>query len=106
MTEANPAEAISDGEIVAVSCWLLTKVVGTDCPFQSAVAEELKFDPLRVSVKLFAPAITLVGDNEPSTAAWLLLGGELASLPPPHPAKATVKLTSATAASVVFCFIR
>src|SRR5882762_11422804 len=94
-----------DGGIAAVTCWLLTKVVETDCPFQRRVVEEAKFDPLTVSVKPFPAAITLAGDKEPNTGVALVLG-ELASLPPPHPAKAIATLISTTAASVVFCLIR
>jgi hypothetical protein len=104
-TEARPATAIRDAEIVAVTCWLLTNVAGTGCPFQSTAVDEAKFDPLTVSVNAFPPAMTLDGDNELSTAGGGGGGGEIDLLSLPHPAKATARLKSTTAASAVFCLI-
>jgi len=106
LTEANPADATSEGEIVAVTSWLLTKVAGTDWPFQRTIVEEAKFDPLTARVKPFPPTITLPGDNETNAAAELGRGGELASLPPPHPIKATARDVSTTVASIVSCLNR
>jgi hypothetical protein len=71
LTVKTPARAIRDAGIAAVTCWLVTNVVGTDCPFQYTVAEEAKFDPLTVSVKSLPPTITLAGDIEISAAFWL-----------------------------------
>src|SRR5579864_7881972 len=97
---------MNDAGIVAVSCWLLTKLVGTGEVFQTTVADEVKFAPLTVRVKSRPPAMIFAGDNEAKTAAGLLGGGGgLALLPPPQPASAITVPVSTKAATIVFRFV-
>lgn len=50
VTAAEPANAVSDGVIAAVSCVALTNVVARPDPFQFTTASLVKFVPLTVSV--------------------------------------------------------
>src|SRR4029077_9096927 len=61
VTAAVPAVATSAAPIAAVSCVVLTKVVGRAAPFQLTVAPETKLLPVTVSVNAGLPAATLDG---------------------------------------------
>src|SRR6266850_756366 len=61
VTVAVPAVATSAAPIAAVSCVVLTKVVGRAAPFQLTVAPETKLLPVTVSVNAGLPAATLDG---------------------------------------------
>ena len=92
------ADATSPEGIVALSCWLLTKLVATGFTFQITDVEEVKFDPFTVSVKSPPPATTVVGDSDEIAGVGLPLtgGGGNASLvlPFPHPARIIATLES------------
>lgn len=61
--EALPLAAISIAGTCAVNCELLTKVVGSELPFQSIVDCGVNVEPFTVKVKDCAPAYAEEGLN-------------------------------------------
>ena len=61
---AVPSAAMSLAGIEAVSCALLTNVVGRSEPFHLTTELEMKDDPVAVSVKSLPPVSALVGEME------------------------------------------
>jgi hypothetical protein len=64
LTAAVPAVAMSAAEMAALSCVLLTKVVGRSAPFQRTTELLMKRVPFTVKVKAGPPAVTLSGESE------------------------------------------
>lgn len=92
VTEAVPPAAISAAVMRAVNWVLFTKVVVRIEPFQRTVDEDMKFDPLTVSVKVPPPAPALEGEREVRLGTGLLVTGVLP--PPPPPPQAVTKTAS------------
>ena len=83
LTDAVPADAMSDAGTCAVSCPALTKVVVRLLPFQVTCVPETKLAPLIVRVKAAPPARAKSGDKLVNVAAGLMVkvtaGGETCS---------------------------
>lgn len=71
VTEAVPAVAMSVAGTIAVSVVLEMNVVESGDPFQSAVEEARKFEPLSVNVNCAPPAVVDVGLMEERIGAEL-----------------------------------
>ena len=80
LTDAVPADAMSDAGTCAVSCPALTKVVVRLLPFQVTCVPAMKLAPLTVRVKPDPPATAEFGDRLVNVAAGLIVkvigGGE------------------------------
>src|SRR5437667_10955620 len=74
VTVAKPPAAISADEIAAVSCVLLTYVVGRVVPFQRTREPGTKESPFTVSVNAGPPAAVLSGETEVTTGTGLTDG--------------------------------
>src|SRR5919108_651931 len=68
--EAEPAAAMSEAGMLAVSRVALTKVVARAAPFHWTVAPETKLVPSAVSVKAAPPAVALFGVSVVSVGGW------------------------------------
>lgn len=91
--------AISGLVIVAVNWVLLLNVVVRGRPFQFTVEDEIKFDPLTVSVKVPPPAEVLVGEIVVMLGTGLFAGGGGGELPPPPPQAINTPVSSRQPAS-------
>ena len=94
VTCAVPAAAMSDACNVACNCVALTKVVGRALPFHITVDDEMKPEPLTVSVVTELPRVALAGDSVVTEGVALLtivVGGGVVLLPPPQPTNASSK---------------
>ena len=64
LTLATPAVAMSAAPIAALSCVLLTNVVGRELPFHFTTEDDTKPVPFTVSVKAGPATVTCAGDSE------------------------------------------
>ena len=71
VTDTVPAIAMSVAGTIAVNVVLVTNVVESGDPFQSAVEEAKKLDPLSVNVNCAPPAVVDVGLMESRTGVEL-----------------------------------
>ena len=78
MTLTVPAAAISEADIAAVICKLLTKVVALPAPLKFTVAPDTNPTPLTVSVNAAEPATALEGEIELSVGTGLLIVNDTA----------------------------
>lgn len=78
VTLAEPAEAISDAKIAAVTCVLLTNVVALPEPLNCTVAPLTKPPPLTVIVNAADPAEALDGDSKLTVGVRLLIVNDAA----------------------------
>ena len=76
-----PAVAINGAEMLAVSWFWLTKVVGSTLPFHLAIAPVTKPLPLIVKVKGDPPAVTVFGSIEVITGATMVTSWLLDDMP-------------------------
>jgi hypothetical protein len=88
-----PAVAISEADIAAVICELLTKVVALGAPLRFTVAPFTKPTPLTVSVNAVEPATALEGESELIVGTALSIVKETAFDVPPGAGFVTVTLT-------------
>jgi len=99
-TEAVPPMAMSAAVIAACRLVAETNVVGRALLFHSTVEDEMKFEPVMVSVKAGAPAMALLGARVLTDGAGL--GGlEEPPEPPPHPASEARQATVARTAVIL-----
>lgn len=64
-----PTFAMSAAGMVAVNCWLLTKVVANEEPFKYTIEVVRKSFPLMVNVNWPLPAVALLGEMEATDGA-------------------------------------
>jgi hypothetical protein len=83
LMETVPGDAMSLAEIVAVSCVLLTNVVGRPDPFTSTTEPLTKLPPFTVRVKAGPPATLVLGETPPSDGTGLFTVKVKAPLVPP-----------------------
>jgi len=89
---AVPGLAMSEAEIAAVICVLLTKVVALGAPLKVTVAPFTKPTPLTVSVNAVEPATALEGESEPIVGTALSIVKEITFDVPPGAGFVTVRL--------------
>lgn len=94
---ADPAAAMSDARIAALTCVLLTKVVALFAPLNCKTAPFRKPAPFTVRVKAAEPAVTLDGESELIVGDALLIVNE-AAFEVPAPGFVTVTLVTPAAA--------
>jgi hypothetical protein len=76
VTIAVPAVPMSAAVIAACTLVLETKVVGRELPFHSTIEDDIKFDPVTISVKAAPPATAELGFSEPDASDGIgLVGG-------------------------------
>ena len=104
VTLAVPTVAISEANIAAVICVLLTKVVALEAPLKLTVAPVTKPTPLTVCVNAAAPAAALEGKSELIVGTALLIVNETPFDVPPDPGFVTVTgAVPAVAIAAVSC---
>src|SRR6478752_4771882 len=102
VTGLDPAVAMADAGIMAVNCFVVTRVVVSRTPLKFTVAPAPKLSPLTVKVNPGLPAFILSGERSvmagmtPGCGAFPL--GELY----PHPAASIV---SDSTAKIIFMFM-
>jgi hypothetical protein len=74
VTGTASADATSPASIVAVNCVAFTNVVVRVDPFHCTTDDDVKFEPLTVSVKGAAPALALAVDREFKTGTLFAPG--------------------------------
>ena len=90
MTFTVPAVTMSEADIAAVICVLLTKVVALLAPLRFTVAPFTKPTPLTVSVNAAEPATALEGESDPIVGTALSIVKETAFDIPPGAGFVTV----------------
>jgi hypothetical protein len=88
-----PAVTMSEADIAAVICELLTNVVGLPAPLKFTVAPDTNPTPFRVNVNAAEPATTLEGEIELRVGTGLLIVNDNAFDIPPGAGFVTVTLT-------------
>ena len=78
MTFTVPAVTMSEADIAAVTCELLTNVVALPAPLKFTVAPDTNPTPLTVSVNAGEPAAALEGEIELSVGTGLLIANDTA----------------------------
>src|ERR1700722_3669221 len=73
-----PAVTMSEADIAAVTCELLTNVVALPAPLKFTVAPDTNPTPLTVSVNAGEPAAAPEGEIEPSVGTGLLIANDTA----------------------------
>ena len=73
-----PAVTMSEADIAAVTCELLTNVVALPAPLKFTVAPDTNPTPLTVSVNAGEPAAALEGEIELSVGTGLLIANDTA----------------------------
>jgi hypothetical protein len=83
--DADPAEAISENGMVAVSCVALTKAVPRAEPFQSTTEPFTKLVPFTVRVTPDGLHDEVVGGDKEVMAGGTIVNGTCPEVPPPGP---------------------